>query len=764
MFFPTLYSILICAALGACGDNLGVAPSDAGPGVDAAEPPGPPGVLTNTPDRTYVTDSDVNAIARVGDTIYIGGAFTRVGPRTGPGVQVGLDGAWNSALPEISGAGPSTSGGAATGLRAVIADGAGGWYVAGLFTHVGGLAHSNLAHILADNTVDAAFTPVVDGNVEALALAGPTLYIAGQFATVNGQVRNNIAAVATSDGSVTAFDPNADAEVAALAVSTNGAIVYAGGNGFLTIGGQPRTSLAALDAATGLATSTFNPTLTMAFGAPTVGAIAVAGTRLYVAGNFDTINGTDRRTIAALNADGTVVTGFAPTPSFYNCIPCATVAALAVSGTTLFVGGSFDLIGGATRNNLAGLTTATGVATAFDPNASGNILALAVAGNSVIVGGGFYAIGGVSRNYAAVLDATTGSAAAFDPNPNGTIGALAVSGSAIYMGGSFTSLGGVLRGGLAAIDRTTGAPTAWDPAAAGMNGNSALINSLVATTTTLYVAGSFVSVGGHDRDNIAALDLATGTATAWNPASDGVVQTVVVADSGLVYAGGSFLHIGGKPRIFIAALDPTTGAASAWNPTADNTVQAIAVAGDVVYVGGLFADIGGQPNLGLAAIDATTGLAIDWAPNLGAGMFGAFVYALAVDGPTLYVAGGFGSVQGTPRHNAAAVSLADATPTAFDPETSGGGDDGAVSAIAVDGDKVFLGGSFTTVGDQPRALLGAVDASNGAVLDFNPNGFGGVSVRALTVATSHALYVGGSFPTFDLASQQGFAAFSPHPQ
>lgn len=119
---------------------------DAGPGIDA--PDAPPRVLTNTPDRTYVTDGDVNAIARVGETIYLGGSFARVGPRTGPGVQVSLDGAWSSALPEISGAGPSTSGGAATGLRAVVGDGAGGWYVSGLFTHVGGLARSNIAHIL----------------------------------------------------------------------------------------------------------------------------------------------------------------------------------------------------------------------------------------------------------------------------------------------------------------------------------------------------------------------------------------------------------------------------------------------------------------------------------------------------------------------------------------------------------------------------------------------------------------------------------------
>src|SRR5262245_13298754 len=36
------------------------------------------------PARTWVTDGDVEAIAEAGGTVYIGGFFSRVGPRTGP--------------------------------------------------------------------------------------------------------------------------------------------------------------------------------------------------------------------------------------------------------------------------------------------------------------------------------------------------------------------------------------------------------------------------------------------------------------------------------------------------------------------------------------------------------------------------------------------------------------------------------------------------------------------------------------------------------
>ena len=98
--------------------------------------------LPDMPARTYVTDGPVYTIVRAGDTIYIGGGFSRVGPRTGPGVELALDGSEDPGFPEISGPGSEYTGFAGPGLRAVVADGAGGWYVGGLFSHVGGVART----------------------------------------------------------------------------------------------------------------------------------------------------------------------------------------------------------------------------------------------------------------------------------------------------------------------------------------------------------------------------------------------------------------------------------------------------------------------------------------------------------------------------------------------------------------------------------------------------------------------------------------------
>src|ERR1022692_1803394 len=63
------------------------------------------GSVADTPvlENTFVTDGGVNAVVRFGNTIYIGGLFQRVGPRTGPGVELALNGSQNPGLPEVSG-------------------------------------------------------------------------------------------------------------------------------------------------------------------------------------------------------------------------------------------------------------------------------------------------------------------------------------------------------------------------------------------------------------------------------------------------------------------------------------------------------------------------------------------------------------------------------------------------------------------------------------------------------------------------------------
>ena len=124
--------------------------------------------------------------------------------------------------------------------------------------------------------------------------------------------RNNLAAVDARTGALTAWDPNATGAVSSLTAS--GALVYAGGT-FSNLGATPRTFLGALDLTPG---SRFGSALPFApkienlgqgakAGEPAVvQSIEVApdGSRMYIGGNFDHVNGVVRKNLAALLLPG----------------------------------------------------------------------------------------------------------------------------------------------------------------------------------------------------------------------------------------------------------------------------------------------------------------------------------------------------------------------------------------------------------------------------------------------------------------------------
>jgi len=88
----------------------------------------------------------------------------------------------------------------------------------------------------------------------------------------------------------------------------------------------------------------------------------------------------------------------------------------------------------------------------------------------------------------------------------------------------------------------------------------------------------------------------------FDPNASSSVSALAVSD-GTVYVGGPFTSIGGQARSRIAALDTATGSATAWNPDASDDVLALAVSGSTVYAGGSFTTIAGLPRRGLAVFE-----------------------------------------------------------------------------------------------------------------------------------------------------------------
>ena len=62
----------------------------------------------------------------------------------------------------------------------------------------------------------------------------------------------------------------------------------------------------------------------------------------------------------------------------------------------------------------------------WSPNPNGTVSAIAVSGSNVYLGGTFSTVGGTARNNAAAVDPNSGADTGWNPNLNGTVNAIAV--------------------------------------------------------------------------------------------------------------------------------------------------------------------------------------------------------------------------------------------------------------------------------------------------------------------------------------------------
>jgi hypothetical protein len=89
----------------------------------------------------------------------------------------------------------------------------------------------------------------------------------------------------------------------------------------------------------------------------------------------------------------------------------SSVYALAVVGNEVFVGGAFSSAGGVSANRVARFNTQTNTWSSLGTGSSNGVnsyvAALAVVGNEVFVGGNFTSAGGVSANYVARFNTLT---------------------------------------------------------------------------------------------------------------------------------------------------------------------------------------------------------------------------------------------------------------------------------------------------------------------------------------------------------------------
>lgn len=597
---------------------------------------------------------------------------------------------------------------------------------------------------------------VTDGTVEAVALDGTTLFVGGGFTRIAPATGPALVRSAATGGAVRS----------PVLAGTVYASIPDGAGGWYVAG----RIVTATDTV-GIARVGGDGTVSTTFRGPSVGVGVISALaldslgRLYVGGNFTSLGGSPRRSLARLNAaTGALDAAWGAGVSGLS----GSVGGIAVIGANVYVGGSFTCIGtisadadcldaGESQRRAAGAVSAiNGAAIAGwtpDPNAA--VADVVADGGTVYLAGSFGCLesadadcadaSDVVRRGLARVSPSTGAALPFrldvgTPTGGGGVAALALDGTSLIAVGDFecagwngdadcADAGEAARSRAVRADRTTGAIAfAWAPPTVVGTARTVAIGG-----GTVWIGGDFTAVGSSRRRGVAALSPANGALLAPAIEPTGSVGALAVAGPRLL-VGGDFAGAGGVPRRNLAAIDLRTGRPTAWRPDPDLEVSALVVANGQLHVGGAFARIAGQVRSQLARF-ALPGLALaPWSPAATIGDVRAL--AVGADGTT-YVGGSLLEVAGDPQAHLGAIRVDGTAITTFPAANA------PVSALALapDGRTLYVGGSFTELGGSVRLRLGAVPAGGGAPTGFAPPVTGDV---AALLVDGDALLVGGT--------------------
>jgi uncharacterized delta-60 repeat protein len=332
------------------------------------------------------------------------------------------------------------------------------------------------------------FNPLVGGSVIRCAAvqADGKILIGGDFTTLGGMQQCYLARI-NADGSLeagfnTEFNTTWPYTRIECIVVQNDVKIVVGGS-FASVGGEPRSCLARLNADgsldPGFDPSPDNEVCSMAM---------QADGKLLLCGLFSTVCGTERHCLARLKPDGSLDADFNPPSCGYVCS-----VALQADGKVL--------LGGARLHSDGTLDSD------FTPNVMGSVETIAVlADGRILLGGNFNEVGGIARSNIALLDEDGTVIPDFNPAPNGGVQSVAVQADGtILVGGSFTSIGGVDRSGVALLNADGVLNLAFNPVIERVSYYTSVFGLTIQPDGKVLVTGNFSTVDGMACNCIARL-------------------------------------------------------------------------------------------------------------------------------------------------------------------------------------------------------------------------------------------------------------------
>jgi uncharacterized delta-60 repeat protein len=673
----------------------------------------------------------------------------------------------------------------------------------GDFASVDGQWRRGLARLNADGTLDSEFHPLVEGfsgTVYALAVQlDDSVLVGGRFTSVDRQTRINLARLRPDGRLDPIFNPTGvpGEFVFCFALQPDGKILV--GGAFTSLGGYPRSNLARLNP-DGTVDSSFNPGVE----GMVHSLVVQPDGRILVGGGFSSLAGQPCASLGRLRPDGSY------DASFVGGSPGLVQSLAPQADGRILVGGYFAELAGQPCNFLGRLEPDGAFDASFRPEPNDAILSVAVqADGRILVAGGFNSLGGQPRHSLGRLNADGTLDPTFEPEADRVVYALALQADGrVLVGGRFSLCNGQPRTGIARVANTgppeeilnfngatinwsrsgTGPVVSWVNFEASTNGTEWIpqgtgqrlpsgwqLDGLNLPSDSSIRARGFLG-GGYTGGSGWFVRTAAGRPAISRQPSSRTNDFGTFATLSVLAEGGPPLsYQWRKDGVDLADAENIRGARSATlrlYPAAgsDRAGYSVMVSNSYGSVTSIVANLRvndpafitqptdqvtspGQTVLFLTDVVGTEPLELQWRKN-GVDVPGAVESTLTLtnaqwtDGAdyTLTATNAWGSVT-----SSSAVLAFPAGLDGFNP-----GANGTVYALAVDpGNRIVVGGDFTTLGGQNHVRIGRVNLDGTVDAGFSASA--NSTVFCLAAQHDGGFLVGGQFTSITDQPRSGLA-------
>ncbi len=494
----------------------------------------------------------------------------------------------------------------------------------------------------AAGDVDLSFDPGsgVNGEVRAMALQPDgKLIIGGGFTTVRGLARQSIARLNPDGSGDATFNAgtNADRYISAVAIQSDGKVLLT--RDYSLVSGEAGNKVVRLNAdgtldlsfAPAASANAANNAFTCVATQPD-GKILLGG---YSSQGDEFGNVYPRALLIRLNANGSLDNTFTNANGVFGG-PWIFSVSLQPDGKIL-VGGNFVVsVNGTNHYGVARLNTNGAPDTNFQFGAEGIIhsVGLQPDGKMLLAG---YGIGNdMNWNGVARLNADGSLDGSFHPGTDANsslISCVAQPDGKVVCIGSYVYVGGTNRNGIVRLNSNGSLDATFNPSTAAPNNASAAV--ALQADGKILIGGGFTLVNGTNRERLARLNSNGTLDPGFNPGSsiNASVNSLALQADGKVLISGDFTMEGGATRNRIARLnangsldtsfDPGTGPAGPYFGFLHVTALAVQPNGKVL-VGGDFSSFNGLSRNRLARLNADGSVDTNFVPWAGAPINSAF--------------------------------------------------------------------------------------------------------------------------------------------